>query len=92
MIVESNSRTTRENALDCAKLVASDPGRKVLLTSDFHMFRAVRCFRKVGLKVEPRPIPDAGKRASGFAMRWSAFLDLTVETTKIGYYFVRGWI
>lgn len=92
IIIENTSTTTRENALECAKILKDLPGRNVLLTSDFHMFRAIRTFRKVGVKVQPRPIPDAGKRAAGIVMRWSAFLDLTVESTKIVYYFARGWI
>ena len=70
----------------------SERGRKVLLTSDYHMFRACRAFRKAGLEVAPRPFPDAGKRAANWLGRWPAFLDEVVETLKIGYYFVRGAI
>jgi uncharacterized SAM-binding protein YcdF (DUF218 family) len=92
IILEDHSTTTRENALECAKILKTIPGRNVLLTSDFHMFRAIRTFRKAGINVQPLPIPDAGKRAAGVVMRWSAFLDLTIESSKIVYYFARGWI
>jgi len=90
--LETQANSTRENALFTKELLAGVSGRKVLLTSDYHMFRAYRAFRKVGLDVLPRPYPDVRKRASGRIGRWPAFLDLVLETTKIAYYFVRGWI
>jgi uncharacterized SAM-binding protein YcdF (DUF218 family) len=89
---ESRSRSTRENALYTTELLRSTPGRKVLLTSDYHMFRAVRAFRKAGTDPLPRPIPDARKRSASWTSRWSAFLDLCSETAKIAYYAGRGWI
>ena len=64
----------------------------MLLTSDYHMFRAHRAFKKAGLEVLPKPFPDARKRASEWTGRWPAFLDLVEETLKIGYYYARGWI
>jgi uncharacterized SAM-binding protein YcdF (DUF218 family) len=90
--VETRANSTRENALYTKELLAGAPGRKILLTSDYHMFRAHRAFRKVGLDVLPRPYPDVRKRASSWLGRWPGFLDLVGETTKIAYYFVRGWI
>jgi len=90
--LETTSRTTRENALNLTALLAGAPGRKFLLTSDYHMYRAYRTFRKAGLDVEPAPFPDAGKRGSSWQGRWPAFLDLVVESAKILYYRVRGWI
>ena len=63
----------------------------MLLTSDYHMFRARRAFRKAGLEVEPRPFPDADKRLNNWRARWQVVLDLGVETVKIVYYRVRGW-
>ncbi len=90
--LEPRSNSTRENALYTRELLAGVPGHKVLLTSDYHMFRAQRAFRKAGLDVLPRPLPDARKRAAHWLGRWPAFLDLVVETLKIGYYYVRGWI
>ena len=92
ILVENRSTSTRESAIYSAKLLAGEPGSKVLLTSDIHMFRAVRCFRKAGIEVEPRPIPDARKRATSLFARWPAFLDEVEETIKIVYYKLRGWI
>jgi uncharacterized SAM-binding protein YcdF (DUF218 family) len=90
--VEGSATSTRENALATARLLATTPGSKVLLTSDYHMFRASRAFRKAGLVVVPYPIPDARKRATRLVKRWPAFLDEGVETVKIVYYYLRGWI
>ncbi len=90
--VEDTSDTTRENALYAARMLAGSGGEPVLVTSDYHMFRARRAFEKAGLRVRPRPFPDALKRYSTLADRWPAFIDLSVETAKIGWYFVHGWI
>ena len=92
LVTEDASHSTRENALNTARLLAGDHGSKVLLTSDCHMSRAVRAFRKAGMNVLPRPIPDVRKRAMYRIRRWQAFLDEANESLKIVYYFVRGWI
>jgi uncharacterized SAM-binding protein YcdF (DUF218 family) len=90
--VEDRSVNTRENALYTAKLLEGVPGRKVLLTSDFHMFRAHAAFLKANLEILPRPFPDVLKRTSSWRGRWPAFLDMVEETIKIGYYYAKGWI
>ena len=92
LATEEASQSTHENALNTVRLLAGDTGSRVLLTSDYHMFRAVRAFRKVGMNVLPLPIPDARKRATQWLRRWPAFLDEATESAKIVYYFVRGWI
>ena len=89
---EDRSTTTRENALYAAEMLRGTPGRKMLLTSDYHMYRALRAFRKAGLDVVSLPFPDVRKRVNSWRGRWPAFLDLVQETTKIGYYYARGWI
>lgn len=90
--VEGRSTSTRENATFVAAMLGKEPGKKILLTSDYHMFRAVRAFRKAGLAVEPRPLPDALKRGQRPLSRWNVFLDLLVETGKTINYLLRGWI
>lgn len=92
LTLELNSRSTRENALFTVPLVNSLPGRKVLLTSDYHMFRAWRAFRLAGIDTVPMPFPDARKRVNNWQKRWGVFLELCEETAKIGYYRIRGWI
>lgn len=90
--IETQSSTTRENAVNTARLLAGRPGRKILLSSDYHALRAYRAFRKAGADVVPSPFPDSTKRISSWRGRWPVFLDLCVEISKIGYYSARGWI
>lgn len=90
--VETQSHSTRENALLTKPILEAMSGSKVLLTSDYHMYRAYHAFQKAGIAVLPRPVPDARKRAANWLSRWDAFLDLGTETAKIGYYYFRGWI
>jgi uncharacterized SAM-binding protein YcdF (DUF218 family) len=90
--VEDASASTRENALYVARMLAGVPGRKVLVTSDYHMFRARRAFEKAGLHVVPDPFPDARKGYNHWQNRWGIFLNLCAETVKIGYYRMKGWI
>jgi uncharacterized SAM-binding protein YcdF (DUF218 family) len=92
IVSEDRSTSTRENALFTRQLLADDPGSKILLTSDFHMFRAYRAFRKAGMQVTPSPIPDILKRNEDFGPRWEAFGEEIIETIKIVYYCSRGWI
>jgi uncharacterized SAM-binding protein YcdF (DUF218 family) len=90
--LEPRSVSTRENALYTAELLRETPGRKVLLTSDYHMLRARRAFEMAGLPVAPEPFPDAAKRIGNWRERWPVFLDLCMETVKVLYYRARGWI
>jgi uncharacterized SAM-binding protein YcdF (DUF218 family) len=91
VLVDRESTSTRESALMARRLVG-DGANVVLLTSDYHTFRAIRAARKAGLSATPRPVPDLLKAASNWSTRWDAFLALTVESAKIVYYRARGWI
>ena len=42
ILIETQSRNTRENALYARSFLDALPGKKVLLTSDYHMYRAQR--------------------------------------------------
>lgn len=54
---EDRSRNTRENALFAQKLVAPKAGERwLLVTSAYHMPRAVGAFRAVGFAVEAHPV------------------------------------
>lgn len=90
--VESRSTSTRENALFAADMLRGDPGRKMLLTSDYHMFRAAAAFRRAGLAVDPLPVPDVRKNSSRPAFRLPIAVDLANETAKILYYRWKDWI
>jgi uncharacterized SAM-binding protein YcdF (DUF218 family) len=92
IVAEWHSTTTRENGVETARLIKDMPGKKVLLTSDFHMFRAIRVFRKLGLDVTPMPLPDVLKASQHLNGRIPGFQTMTVESFKILYYKLRGWI
>ena len=92
IIAEWRSTSTRENAIETAKLIQDMPGRKVLLTSDFHMYRAVRVFRKLGIEVTPMPVPDVLRSTEHWNGRFPAFETMVGESAKIAYYGLRGWI
>ena len=91
IVVEDRSTNTHENALYTKQLLTNRDKHLVLLTSDYHMFRAWRAFEKAGLNVVPRPFPDAIKQSASLAARWPIFFELCGETVKVAYYWVRGW-
>lgn len=91
VFVEPNSVSTRENAAFAAQLLRDETGRKVLLTSDYHMYRAAAAFRKAGLDVKPYPIPDVRKYSNRYLDRLPIAADLLEETVKILYYRWKGW-
>lgn len=90
--VEADSASTRDSAQNLRSLLLGLPSAATLLTSDYHMFRASRTFAKQGVRVLPQPIPDAEKRSTRWYLRWPVFVELLIETVKIGYYWGRGWI
>ena len=92
IVLELNSRSTHENALRSSQMARAFPGPYVLLTSDYHMFRAHRAFTRAGLTVEPRPFPDALKRFNNWRWRAVVTIQLLEESAKITYYWSRGWI
>ncbi|MFG1248607.1 YdcF family protein [Xanthobacter flavus] len=54
---EVNSRNTAENAEFAKEMLKPSPGERwLLVTSAFHMPRAVGCFRKAGFDVVPYPV------------------------------------
>jgi uncharacterized SAM-binding protein YcdF (DUF218 family) len=92
IVIESKADNTRENALNLKETLANLPGRKVLMTSDYHMFRALRTFRKVGIDVIPRPVRDVELRGKNPRSSWGAFMTVLTEFPKIPYYALRGWM
>jgi uncharacterized SAM-binding protein YcdF (DUF218 family) len=54
LVVEAESRSTYENAVECRRLLEDRGIRKVVLVTEAsHLRRAVGCFRRQGLEVVP---------------------------------------
>lgn len=89
---EENSKTTRESAVNCRKMLSQQDQPFVLLTSDYHTRRSYDVFQRAGLAVKTRPAPDGGKRNNQLSARWEIASELTVETAKVAYYWWQGWM
>src|SRR5581483_2980516 len=89
LIMDRDSRNTYENAVFSKKLAAPKPGERwLLVTSAFHMPRAIGLFRKVGFAVEPYPVDwRVGRGADVFAFTQFSLDGLL--RTDVG---VREWL
>jgi uncharacterized SAM-binding protein YcdF (DUF218 family) len=75
VLFENQSRTTFENAVYGRRLVDPKPGERwLLVTSAWHMPRAVGCFRQAGFPVVPYPV-DFRTRDAGDAWRTFTFVS-----------------
>ena len=64
--METQSRTTFEDALYSAALLKPKPSERwLLVTAAMHMPRAVGCFRIAGFQVEPYPVEFMTRGLSG---------------------------
>ncbi|MCJ2133924.1 YdcF family protein [Methylobacterium sp. J-026] len=73
LILENRSRNTHENAAFTAALVHPKPGERwLLVTSAWHMPRAVGCFRQAGFTVDAVPV-DYRTRGWGDVTRFNGF-------------------
>lgn len=87
LILEDKSRNTYENALFTARLIQPKPGERwVLVTSAYHMPRAMGLFRKLGVKLEAYPVDyrSSGSWSSDLRpnTRLSRALELTDDVAK----------
>jgi len=92
VVFEDRSRNTHENAVESMRLARPKPGEVwLLVTSAFHMPRAVGCFRQAGWSVLAYPVdrradPDEGislmrtpaRRLSEFGRGFKETLGLAV--------------
>jgi uncharacterized SAM-binding protein YcdF (DUF218 family) len=92
LIAEWRSTSTHESGIAVARLLENLPGKRVLLTSDSHMFRAIRVFRKVGVEAAPMAVPDVLHSAQHWPGRFGACWTMVLESAKIVDYKLRGWI
>jgi uncharacterized SAM-binding protein YcdF (DUF218 family) len=100
IIFEGNSRNTRENALETARFLKNRQLNRVLLvTSAFHMPRALATFRGVGIDAIPSSSSISAELAQPTLLNWIPSLDglatmRSVVHEKVGIfvYRMRGWI
>jgi uncharacterized SAM-binding protein YcdF (DUF218 family) len=96
VVFERDSRNTYENALFTQREVAPKPGERwVLITSAYHMPRAVGCFRSLGWPVIPYPV-DYGTSPAGDPPSFSLLAGLDGvhwalrEWIGLAFYYVAG--
>ena len=95
ILLENRSESTYQNALYTKRLLEQRLGHTpavVILTSDYHAWRARRVFTRAGLRAYTIAVPDVIKRSSFLAQRWPAFVTLLNEFGKDGVYFAQGRI
>ena len=100
IIFEGNSRNTRENAVETSRLLKNRQLNRVLLvTSAFHMPRALATFRGVGIHAIPSASSISAELAQPTLLNWIPSLDglgtmQSVVHEKIGIYIyrMRGWL
>ncbi len=59
IVIEPRAKTTAENAVFLARMLEPRPDQSwLLVTSTFHMERALECFREAGFRVTGAPVAD----------------------------------
>jgi uncharacterized SAM-binding protein YcdF (DUF218 family) len=100
LVLEKQSRSTYENAVECRRLLEQRGIQRVILVTDAtHMRRAVRCFRRQGIDVYPWP---CWHQATEFSWQPSSFLPspgaayafmaVAHEWAGLTWYWLRGRI
>jgi uncharacterized SAM-binding protein YcdF (DUF218 family) len=90
LIMDRASRNTYENAVLSKQLAAPKPGERwLLVTSAYHMPRAVGLLRKVGFAVEPYPVDWHVGRNAADILAFTQFSTDGLVRTDIA---VREWL
>ncbi len=87
ILLESRSHTTYENAVYVKALLQQhsllgENSRIVILTSDYHSWRARRVFDRCGVHVRVIPVPDVAKRSASLPYRLAGFFTIVTELSK----------
>lgn len=96
LILENRSRNTYENALYSRDLVMPKPGEVwLLVTSAYHMPRAVGIFRRIGWEVRPYPVdyrtrPDRLDLPGGFLGGLDTLHWALREWIGLTFYYLAG--
>ena len=100
VIKETQSRNTHENAVNILSIIRQQHMHSVLLvTSVWHMRRALATFRTLGIQAFPVPVDQIGSVSPNFFINWlpdarALFMTSIACKEYIGwiYYRLRGWI
>jgi uncharacterized SAM-binding protein YcdF (DUF218 family) len=99
VIIEPRARNTHENAVESQR-IARERGfsRLLVVTSAFHMPRALACFRAVGLPVDALPVDYRAYDAKRFSGSWLPRANYLERSTMVlrewfgrGIYRLRGY-
>lgn len=86
--VESESRTTRENARNSARILKAEGVRRIYLVSQgWHLARAIKAFESEGLVVTAAGTGCRGRSA----IRWFHFLPHP-DALEMSYWAIHEWI
>ncbi len=98
--LESVSRSTHENAVECRKVLDRRRIRRILLVTEaWHMRRAALCFRKQGIEIIPAACHHRATRLEGSILNFlpnpsstEGLSDAFHEWLGLAWYGLRGWI
>jgi uncharacterized SAM-binding protein YcdF (DUF218 family) len=100
MLLESTSRTTRENAVNTQRLLDERGITRILLvTSAQHMPRALATFRKLGIDAIPAPTDfNANPPSGSVLLAWMPSTESLGQSSRalkeyvgLWFYRLRGW-
>jgi uncharacterized SAM-binding protein YcdF (DUF218 family) len=99
VIVEPTARNTHENAVESRRIAKErDFARLLVITSAYHMPRALGCFRAVGLAVDVLPVDYRAYDTRRFSGSWlprSAYLERSTMVLREWFgrrvYNIRGY-
>lgn len=93
ILLEPNSRTTRENRDYCLPILQASGARRILLvTSALHMPRALALFEATPLEVLPAPGDFEVYRGAGHLLRWIPDAQALADGTRAFKEHLAGWI
>ena len=89
IVLEGSSRNTSENATLSAQILKPEPSQTwILVTSAYHMARAVGLFRNAGFEIQPYPV-DFRTRDAGDSIR---FFDRFADGLKRTDFATAEWL
>ncbi len=94
IIKESKSSSTHENAIYTRKILLQYgiDGKVILITSPYHMRRALLCFEKEHIDVIPAPVKDSEIYIYGFYQDLRNMHLLLHEYLALFYYWLKGYV